>query len=94
MRKEQKIPKFKNIQEEANFWDTHDMTEFFGEMRDIKVVFGQPIPKEETITIRVQPKVKSSLRKLASTRGLNLSTLARVWLIDRLRQEPAVGVRA
>lgn len=89
----QKIPKFKNVQEEANFWDTHDVTDFFDEMRDAEVIFGEPLPKKETVTIRVQPKVKSTLRRVASAKGLNISTLARVWLIDRLRKESAIELR-
>ncbi|MBM4402572.1 MAG: hypothetical protein FJ044_04990, partial [Candidatus Cloacimonetes bacterium] len=77
MTAKQKIPKFKNIQEEAKFWDTHDVTDFLSEMHDVKVVFAEPSPKEETITIRVQPAVKATLRGIASSKGLNLSTLAR-----------------
>lgn len=41
-----KIPDFKNYEEEANFWDTHDFTEFLDEMTPVKVRFNLKTPKE------------------------------------------------
>ena len=34
------IPEFKNIEEEAEFWDTHDITDFLDDMEleDIKLI--------------------------------------------------------
>ncbi len=36
------IPQFKSIQEEAEFGDTHDTTDYLDEMRSIKVKFVKP----------------------------------------------------
>ena len=35
-----RIPSFNNVEEEAQFWDTHDVTDFLEEARSIKVVRG------------------------------------------------------
>ena len=84
-----KIPEFKSRAEEAHFWDTHDITEYWGEMKDVEIEFLDDSKREETITVRVQPKLKERLEKLAKSYGLNLSTLARMWMIEKLRESQA-----
>ncbi len=84
-----KIPEFKSRAEEAHFWDTHDITDYWNEMKDVGIEFLDDSKREETITIRVQPKLKEGLEKLAQSYGINLSTMARMWLIEKLRQTQA-----
>lgn len=81
-----KIPVFKTIKEEAEFWDTHDFTDFLDELTPVtaKVTLGQP--KEETLTVRIQAKLKKQLSDIATEMGVNTSTLARMWLIEKMRQ--------
>lgn len=86
MTKVKKIPKFKTIVEEARFWDTHDVTDYLTEMKEIKVSFDLLAPKEETLTIRVQSALKKRLEKIAKSYGINLSTLLRIWFIDKAKE--------
>lgn len=79
------IPKFKSLKEEAEFWDNHEFTEFEGELEDVRVVFDLKKPKEETLILRLQKGVKERLEKIAASKGLNVSTLARTWLIEKLQ---------
>ena len=81
-----KIPEFKSIAEEAKFWDTHSFSDYWDEMESVEVEFLNEQKHEETITVRVKPKFKERLEKVARSYGINLSTLARMWLIERLRQ--------
>lgn len=81
-----KIPKFKTYAEEAEFWDTHDVTDYLDEMKFVDVEFLPRQKKEETVTIRIEPKLKSRLERLARSYGINLSSLARMWIIEKLRQ--------
>lgn len=81
-----KIPKFKTIAEEARFWDTHDVTDYLSEMKEVKVAFTPLSPKEETLTIRVQSALKRRLEKVANSYGVSLSTLLRLWFIDKLTE--------
>lgn len=82
-----KIPNFKSLEEEANFWDTHDATDFLGDMKLVDVKFVPRQKKEETITIRVEPKVKKSLETLSINYGVNVSTLSRMWIMEKLLQQ-------
>lgn len=95
MRKTKKIPQFKSIAEEAKFWDTHDVTDYLTEMKEVKVDFKLEAPKEETLAIRVQPGLKQSLENIAESYGVNVSTLARIWLIEKLRglKEPKFALK-
>jgi len=86
MVKSKKIPKFKTITEEARFWDTHDVADYLGEMKETKAVFDPSAAKEEFLTIRVQANLKRRLEKMAGNYGVNLSTLLRIWFIDKARE--------
>lgn len=85
MRKKSRIPKFKSIAEEAEFWDTHSITDFEDETEDVEIVFELDKPREETLVLRVQKEVKEKLKITARKKGLNPSTLARMWLMEKLQ---------
>lgn len=82
-----KIPKFKSIQEEAKFWDTHDITDYWGDMEKISIEFIPAQRKAESVTIRIEAALKKRLEQVARKNRLSLSTIARLWLIDRLQEE-------
>lgn len=79
-----KIPHFKSYQEEAAFWDTHSFADYWDEWRDIDIVFELDKPRDETLVLRLQKKVKEQLERIARSKGLNISTLARMWLMEKL----------
>ena len=85
MKNKNVIPKFKNIKQEADFWDENDVTDFLPKMKKIKVKYSPKILKEESIVIRVQPKMKKKLELMAENEGLTLSTMLRMWFVERLR---------
>ena len=82
-----KIPKFKNLEEEAKFWDTHSFTDFEDELEEVDLMFDLEKEKTNTLVVRVQKKFKESLEKIAMKKGLNVSTLARMWLIEKLNSQ-------
>lgn len=84
-KKKSRIPEFKSYEEEANFWDTHDITDFEDETEDVEIIFALDKPKEETLVVRLQKNLKEKLEKLAKRRGVSLSTLARILLTERLQ---------
>lgn len=80
------IPKFKNYAEEARFWDTHDATDYLGEMKLEDIEFLPRKKKEESVTFRIESKVKDRLEKIAHHKGVNVSSLTRMWILEKLRQ--------
>ena len=87
-----KIPKFKTTAEEARFWDTHDVTDFLDELKftDTKFVKKTRQMKNDTITIRVEPQIKEQLEILSITYGVNVSTLSRMLIMEKLFQQKVV----
>lgn len=83
-KKVSKIPKFKSYEEEARFWDTHSLADYWDEFEDVDIIFDLQKPKEETLVLRLQKSVKDKLDKAARNKGLSVSSLARMWLMERL----------
>lgn len=87
-KRKSRIPKFKSYEEETHFWDTHDVTDFEDETKNVDIVFELNKPREETLVIRLQKSLKERLGRIARSKGLNLSTLARMWLMEKLQTIP------
>lgn len=84
-----RIPKFKNIEEEAHFWDTHDTTDFEDEFKPVKVKFAKNL--SEGITVRFDSKSLNEIRRQANKKGVGPTTLVRMWVLkqlNHLKQEP------
>ena len=73
------------LKEEAKFWDSHSFTDFKDELEDVDIVFELHKPKEETLVLRLQKNMKDRLTLIAKSRGVNVSTLARMWLMEKLQ---------
>jgi predicted DNA binding CopG/RHH family protein len=79
-----KVPKFKSLKEEREFWDTHDSTEYHDDFKTTKhVVFVRP--KKEVISLRLEPKFIRRLRELADKEGLPPTTYARMLIVKSLQ---------
>lgn len=81
------MPPFKTLDEEAEFWDTHDTSLL---MKDPSTPLDKlPLietEKVDTITLRLQKSVKSRLQAIAKRKGINTSTLSRMWLIEKVNE--------
>ncbi len=81
-----KIPIFKNRQELAAFWDTHDVADFKDELKPVDIHFDLGKPKEETVMFRLDRGVKQYLAQLARKKGLSTSSLLRMWIMEKFHQ--------
>lgn len=79
-----RIPEFASIEEEAEFWDTHDTTNYEDEFKPVRVRFAKNL--SEGITIRFDAKTLADLRARAHEKGIGPTTLARMWIMERLRE--------
>jgi len=79
-----KVPKFKNLKEEREFWDTHDSTDYHDHFKVTKnVVFVRP--KKEVISLRLEPTLIRRLRELADKEGLPPTTYARMLIVKSIQ---------
>lgn len=80
-----RIPEFASLAEEAEFWDKHDTTDYEAEFKPVKVRFARNL--SQGITVRLDPETLAELRGLAREKGIGPTTLARIWILERLREE-------
>ena len=88
IQKHKELPKFKTIEEEARFWDTHSFSDYWDDWEDVDIVFELKKPREETLIVRLQKNIKERLERIARSKGLNVSTLARMWLMEKMQVKP------
>lgn len=79
-----RIPQFKSVQEEAEFWDTHDFTDYQEGFKPARVRFAKRL--SEGVTIRLDPDTLRRLRAQAHEKGIGPTTLVRMWILERLRE--------
>ena len=80
-----KAPKFKNLKEEREFWDTHDSTDYLDDFEVAEdVVFVRP--KKEVMSLRLDPNIVKKLRKLADKEGLPPTTYARMLIVKGIQE--------
>lgn len=75
------ISPFKTLEEEANYWDTHDITD---RITEGALVGFHSANKNRTLTIRFNSKYLQLLREQAFKLGIGPTTLARMWLMEKL----------
>jgi len=87
MNKLKKKPTFKNEQEEADFWATHDSTEYVDYAKATRALFPNLKPSTETISLRLPKSLLDQLKTLANKRDVPYQTLLKLFLADRIAQE-------
>ncbi len=81
-----KIPRFETYEEEAEFWDTHDTTEFEDEFEPVEVTFAQSLVRRG-LTVPLDAQTIGLLQRLAREKKTEPATLVQIWILDRLRAE-------
>lgn len=87
MSKLKKIPKFKNEDEEREFWATHDATEYIDFSKTRKALFHNLKPSTKTVSIRLPESLIEHLKQLANKRDVPYQSLLKIFLAERVEQE-------
>jgi len=78
-----KLPVFKNLQEIADFWDTHEFTEVAHEFTPVKNV---TIKLDKKTYLPVAPAMYEKLENVAASRGLAIDALIKQWVEEKLAE--------
>ena len=79
-----KIPQTDSIEELAQFWDTHDVTEFEDELEEVEEPVFDRSP-QAVMRIRLLPEQAEALKRIAESRGVDQADLVREWVSEKLR---------
>ncbi|MCP4426705.1 MAG: hypothetical protein GY803_19610 [Chloroflexi bacterium] len=81
------IPKFKNEDEEREFWATHDSTEYLDWNQAKRTVFPKLKPSTKTISLRMSESMLNEIRLLANKQDIPYQSLIKVFLRERIDSE-------
>ena len=77
-----RIPDFKSREEEAKFWDSNSMADYWDEMKPVSVRFAQNL--SDTLNVRFEPEDVVKIRRKAQKKGIGPTTLIRMWVREHL----------
>src|SRR6266496_3537733 len=83
MKPKEPTPSFASREEEAAFWDTHDLADYWRDFKPVRARFAKNL--SEGITVRLNPETLAELRRQAHARGIGPTTLVRMWILEQLR---------
>jgi hypothetical protein len=75
------ISQARSLEEMADFWDTHDATDFDAQTHEVSMEFDL---RAQRHYLAIDPEILTRLRVAATARGLSAESLANLWLQERL----------
>lgn len=81
------IPRFKNEDEEREFWATHDSAEYVDWKKAERVVLPNLKPSLKTISLRLPESMLEEIKLLANKRDVPYQSLLKMFLSERISEE-------
>jgi len=87
MKKLKKIPRFKNEDEEREFWAKADATEYFDMEHPIELDLSKLKPSTESISLRLPSYLLARIKEIANSRDVPYQSLMKIFLAERVERE-------
>ena len=81
------MPRFKNEDEERDFWATHDLTDYLDQFEEVELDLSQLRPSTRPITIRLPEALLDTLKRLANKRDVPYQSLMKIFLAEKVNEE-------
>jgi CopG antitoxin of type II toxin-antitoxin system len=82
--KKPKLAPVDSIQKLAEFWDTHDLTEFDEELEDVP----EPVfVRGATSKVPLESRQVDEVEKMAKAKGVTREELIRAWVLQKLGRQ-------
>ena len=79
--KRRKVPKTDSINELAEFWDTHDLTDFQSGLEEVT----EPVfVRGAAIEVRLPILQRKAVQQIAQSKGVSTEALIRQWVVQKL----------
>jgi len=76
------IPKhFKSVADASAFWDSHDLTDFLDQTREVK---AEVDIRRRVFLTALEPELAKKLNACARKQGVSTETLINVWLTEKV----------
>ena len=81
-KKTEPIPdEFKTIREASDFWDTHDITDYWNDTKEVK--FRASLKKEPKY-VALEENIAQKAFTVAKKKHISMETLVNLWLKEKL----------
>ena len=87
MKKELKLPKFKNKDEEFKFWSDIDLSEYYESSDMVPVSFPNLKPTSKPISIRLPEYLISSVKEKANAMDVPYQSLVKQYIAKGVRSK-------
>lgn len=88
MKKLKAIPKFKNEDEERNFWATHDLIDYFDVDKAERVIFPNLKLSTKSISLRLPESLLARIKTLANKMDVPYQSLMKMILAEKIEKSP------
>ncbi|MBI2850121.1 MAG: BrnA antitoxin family protein [Chloroflexi bacterium] len=82
-----RVPKFKNEDQEREFWATHSPLDYFDSSKPLKGLFPNLKPSLRSVSIRLPEDLLFELKNLANKRDVPYQSLLKVFLAEQIALE-------
>ncbi len=90
-KKLRRVPKFKNEDEEFEFWSKHDLTDYADISKGKRVMFPNLKPSTTSILIRLPDFLLAELKMLAHKKDIPYQSLMKVYIAEKVKDELKTG---
>lgn len=87
MNKQNKVPKFKNENEERKFWASHSTVDYLDNYKPVQFDLSQLKLSTKTISLRLPESMINQLKKLANKRDVPYQSLLKIFLGEKIQEE-------
>ncbi|MFO7985514.1 MAG: BrnA antitoxin family protein [Desulfatiglandaceae bacterium] len=87
MKKDRRIPEFKNEDEEREFWATHSPLDYYDKTSVKSATFPKLKPSVKSISIRLPEDMLAELKTLANKKDIPYQSLAKIYLARQISLE-------
>jgi len=77
-----RLPQTDSIQELAQFWDTHDLTDFEDQLEEVSEPVFEP---KAGMTVRLEPGEIQAVSEIAKSKGVDAEDLVREWVLEKIQ---------
>lgn len=82
-----KMPRFKNEDQEREFWATHDFTDYIDQFERVELDLSKLKPTTESISLRLPAFLLGRIKEIANSRDVPYQSLMKIFLAERVEKE-------
>ncbi len=81
-----RIPKFKSLEDAAEFWDTHDFEDYVADTEPVAITV-RISRRQKTLLVPLDLKTYQQIEALAAKRGIPVEKMVSAWLREKALAE-------